>query len=278
MQRLQQRLGRVVTNDQARQAGVDRQVLAASSPRPRSTRRRASLGLAMSDAQVAKSILTDKTFKDASGQFDKARFDALLRDNGYNERSFVREQKAIYLRQEIGEAVSGKMETPGILVAAVDRFRNEARSVDFVLLTPAVAGDIGQPIARSAAEILRCAQGRVRRPAISQDRHAGRHAGDAGEARCGFRRRCAKIYDAVKTQRFGAPEKRALQQIVFPTEDEAKAAADKIKGGATFDIIAAERKLSAKDIDLGTLARNQINDQATGDAAFALKPAKPARR
>ncbi|MCC2105814.1 MAG: peptidylprolyl isomerase, partial [Hyphomicrobiales bacterium] len=63
-------------------------------------------------------------FKDpVTGAFDRARFDAVLRDNGLNERTFVREQKATYLRQEIGQALAGALDTPKVMTAAVDRYR-----------------------------------------------------------------------------------------------------------------------------------------------------------
>jgi peptidyl-prolyl cis-trans isomerase D len=272
LQRLQQKAGRVVTNDQARAAGVDRQVLGKLVTEAALDQRAQSLGLMMSDAQVAKSITTDPMFKGVNGEFDRSRFDALLRDNGYNERSFVREQKAIYLRQEIGEAIAGRVETPEILTAAVDRFRNETRSIDYVALTPASAGEIPAPTdadlqkfydARKASFVapqyrkivtLAVTPATVAKPEDVSDADA------------------QKVYDAVKTQRFGSPEKRVVQQIVFPNEDEAKAASDKIKAGANFDSIAADRKLTAKDIDLGTVTRADLHDPAVAEAAFSIKP------
>lgn len=69
---------------------------------------------------------------------------------------------------------------------------------------------------------------------------------------------------------FGTPEKRVVQQIVFPNVDEANAAAARITAGTPFADIAAERKLGASDIDLGDVTRADIFDKAIADAAFAL--------
>ena len=146
LQRLQQRMRRVVTNDEARQAGLDRQVLGRLVTEAALDQKARSLGLAMSDEQLAKSVQTDPSFKDPiTGGFDRARFDAVLRDNGLNERTFVREQKSTYLRQEIGEALAGALQTPQVMTAAVDRYRGQARSVDYVILTPSSAGEAAQP-------------------------------------------------------------------------------------------------------------------------------------
>ena len=45
----------------------------------------------------------------------------------------------------------------------------------------------------------------------------------------------------LEKAKFGTPERRTIQQITFPTQAEADAAAAKIKEGATFEAIAAER-------------------------------------
>src|SRR5690606_36188203 len=62
-----------------------------------------------------------------------------------------------------------------------------------------------------------------------------------------------KAYDeAAKAGRFGAPEKRAIQQIVFPNESDAATASVKLASGTPFETLVAERKLSESDISLGT--------------------------
>ena len=272
LQRLQQRLRRVVTNDEARQAGLDRQVLGRLVTEAALDQKAKSLGLAMSDQQLAKSVQDDPGFKDpVTGAFDRARFDAVLRDNGLNERTFVREQKATYLRQEIGQALAGALDTPKVMTAAVDRYRNQARSVDYVLLTPSTAGEAQQP---SDEELKKFYEERKAQFVAPQYRKivtlavtptTAAKPADVSDADA------QKVYDASKETRFGTPEKRDIQQIVFPNEAEAQAAAEKIKSGASFDSVAAERKLTAKDIDLGSLTRAQVQDPAIAEAAFTLK-------
>ena len=272
LQRLQQRLQRVVTNDEARQAGLDRQVLGRLVTEAALDQKAASLGLAMSDDQLAKSVQSDPAFKDpVTGGFDRARFDAILRDNGLNERLFVREQKATYLRQEIGETLAGGLETPKAMTAAVDRYRGQTRSVDYVLLTPSTAGEAAKP---TDDELKKFYDDRKTQFVAPQYRKivtlavtpaTAARPEDVSDADA------QKVYDATKDTRFGTPEKRDIQQIVFPDEAEAQAAGEKIKGGATFDSVAADRKLTAKDIDLGAMTRAQMSDPAVADAAFALK-------
>ncbi len=154
---------------------------------------------------------------------------------------------------------------------AVDRFRGEARSVDYVVLTPAAAGDIPGP---SDADLQKFYEARKSSFVAPQYRKIVTLAltpATAAKPEDISDADAQKIYDATKTQRFGTPERREVQQIVFPSEAEAAAASDKIKAGATFEAIAAERKLTPKDTDLGLVTRADIHDKAIADAAFALK-------
>ncbi len=78
------------------------------------------------------------------------------------------------------------------------------------------------------------------------------------------------LYDKVKDTRYGTPETRTVQQIVFASDGEAEAAAARIKAGTAFDDIVRERKLDEKSVDLGTVTKDQIFDHAVADAAFGL--------
>jgi peptidyl-prolyl cis-trans isomerase D len=59
--------------------------------------------------------------------------------------------------------------------------------------------------------------------------------------------------------------------MVFPNDDEATAASEKIAQGTAFEAVAKERGLKDSDIDLGTIPKSGMIDQAVADAAFALK-------
>src|SRR5262249_37889376 len=83
-----------------------------------------------------------------------------------------------------------------------------------------------------------------------------------------------KAYES-QVDRFRAPERREIDQITFPSMEEARAAAQRIAAGASFDKIAEERKLSPKDVSLGLVSKRDILDPAIADAAFSLPVGKP---
>jgi peptidyl-prolyl cis-trans isomerase D len=79
-----------------------------------------------------------------------------------------------------------------------------------------------------------------------------------------------KTYDENLKQ-YTTPEKRHVEQIVFPTMAQAQAASTRIKSGITFAAVATERGLKESDIDLGTVAKSALIDPTVADAAFSLK-------
>ena len=131
LQNLQQRARRQITNDEAHRLGLDVQVLSRLMSDAALDDRAKTLGLGISDSRVAKSILTDPSFAGPGGAFDRSRFNAVLRDNGFNEQSFVREQRQTDLRQEFVQALIGGLTVPAAAVDALHRYEAETRSLDY---------------------------------------------------------------------------------------------------------------------------------------------------
>lgn len=270
LQRLQRRAQRAVTNDEARAAGLDQQVLGRLVTEAVLDRKAQDLGLAMSDAAVARAISDDPSFKNAAGQFDPTRFQEILRDNGFNERGFVKQQRAVYLRQQMAEALAGKIAAPRVLLTAINRFRNETRSIDYFVLPSSAVGEIPPPDDKTLDDYFAAHRGLFATPefrklvtlAVTPSSLA--KAADVSDADA------TKFYDEVKAARFTSPERRQLRQIVFPNEGEALAAAQKIKDGAKFDTIVVDRKLTLADVDLGLVKKSDVGNPAVATAAFAL--------
>jgi peptidyl-prolyl cis-trans isomerase D len=77
----------------------------------------------------------------------------------------------------------------------------------------------------------------------------------------------ARATTSAISGRYGTPERRQLEQIVFPTEEEAQAAAARLGNEFSFEALAKERGMSEKDLDLGVVTKAGIIDSAVADAA-----------
>jgi peptidyl-prolyl cis-trans isomerase D len=142
---LQRQTRRAITNDQARAFGLDQQVLGRMISEAALDQKVRALNLALSDETIGRMILDDPVFKGGDGRFDRARFNDVLRDNGFTELSFVREQRKNYLRQDVVETVTGRVSVPIAMQEAIHRYASETRAVEYIVLPESVAGVIGAP-------------------------------------------------------------------------------------------------------------------------------------
>lgn len=271
LQQIGRRFGRPLTMDQARQFGLDRQVLQeviADASLDETVRR---LGLGVSDADVVRVISNDPNFKGLDGKFEHDRFVQIIRQAGYTEQRYIAEQRRRILRSQITGTVIAGLEPPKTQLDALVRFQNEQRSAEYIRLTAAQAGTIDTPSPEALAAYFEDRKQLFRAPeyrkiaflALTPDELAKKVEVSDDDAK--------KVFEQ-RRERYSTPEKRQVFQIPFPNEDEAKAARDKIAAGTSFEDIAKERKLTTADIDLGNVAKTSIGDTAIADAAFALAP------
>jgi peptidyl-prolyl cis-trans isomerase D len=270
LRRLSQRLRRPITTDQARALGIDRQLIAQFVGDTALDEQARALRLAVSDAEIVKRITSDPGFRGLNGRFDRARFEELIREGGYSEARFVDEQRRLMLRHQIAASLAGELPVPVAAMTALDRYQNQKRSIEYLALGPAQAGDIAAPTQDALEKYFDEHKALFRAPeyrkitllALSPAALARPDAVSDADAK--------KYYQAHQSQ-YGTPEKREVRQIVFPSEQEAKAAREQIAGGKSFDDIVKERGVKASDTDLGMVTKAAIIDPAIGNAAFALK-------
>ena len=110
------------------------------------------MGLWLSDEEVGRLIMNDPGFRGPSGQFDRQRFEFVLHNAGYNEARFAAEQRRVSLRRELSLSIGGDLPAPKTTAQALDRFENERRAVDYVVLGPAQAGDVPAPTPEALAK------------------------------------------------------------------------------------------------------------------------------
>ncbi|MBV9587976.1 MAG: SurA N-terminal domain-containing protein, partial [Hyphomicrobiales bacterium] len=270
LQRLSAQSRHNVTTAQALAAGLDRQVLSGLLSDAALDQKAHQLGLALSDATIAQAVFSDPVFKGPDGNFDPARFNEALRQSGYTEASFLREQRGLYLRRQLGEALAGNPPIPSIMLDALHRFGAETRSVDYIVLPPAAVGEIAPP---DDAALNAFYEGRKAEFASPEYRSLVLLALDPktlarpetiteSEARA--------EYDKEKATRFTTAEKRTIERIPYKNAADAQADAAKLAAGTSFDEVASARGLSGEDLSLGTTTKDALDDPKLAEAAFSL--------
>ena len=113
LQELSRRGGRPITpRSGPRCFGFDRQILGQLIAETALDERARDLGLGMPEAEIAKRITDDPTFRGINGQFDHNRFLQIIRQAGYTEPRFMAEQRRSLLRQQLVGAVTGEVTPP----------------------------------------------------------------------------------------------------------------------------------------------------------------------
>lgn len=270
LQQLGRQFNRPILPDQARALGLDRQFLGEVISETALDERARAMRLNLSDAEIAREITESPSFKGITGQFDRGRFEGTLRSMGYTEARFLAEQRRLTLRQQLIGTIGGDAPVPKTALDAFNRFQNEERAIEYIPLGPAQTGEIADPAPEALAKYYEERKVVFRAPdyrkitfvTLTPDNLASGIEVTDDDLK--------KAYTA-RLARYETPERRHLQQIVFPNMDEAKAGAEKLAKGTTFVALAAERGLKDTDIDLGTVAKSAVVDRDVAEAAFALK-------
>jgi peptidyl-prolyl cis-trans isomerase D len=270
LQQLSRQVGQPVTPEQASAAGLDRQVLSEMVAEAGLDQRIRQLHLAIPDSEIVERITADPTFKSPTGSFDRLRFQQLIRSAGYTEQRFIAEQRKVALRREIVDSLTAVLPVPKAWLSAINQFQNEERSIAYLQLGPAQAGDIPQPTADELNKYFEARKILFRAPEYRKVSTIQVTPADLGKWMDISEADIKAAYEEHHN-RYVTPERRHVEQMVFPKIEDADTAAARLKDGLTFAALAGERGLKDQDIDLGTVPKSEIVDPAVADAAFSLK-------
>ncbi|MBC2835694.1 peptidylprolyl isomerase [Paragemmobacter straminiformis] len=266
---MSRQFGMQLTLEQARAFGLDQQVLRSLVAKTALDNETARIGISAGDATLAAEIQKMDAFKGASGAFDRETYRFALDRNNLTEAKFEAGMRADIARSVLQGAVVGGFAAPKAYVDTLAAWQDEKRSFSVLALAEA---DLTSPLpAPTDAELQAVYDAqidsftkpeakRITYAALRPEMLAPSITVDDAEVKA--------AYDA-KIAEYVVPEKRLVERLVYPSEDEAKAAKAKLDAGeASFEDLVAERKLALTDIDLGDVSKEELG--AAGDAVFGL--------
>jgi peptidyl-prolyl cis-trans isomerase D len=270
LQQIGRQVGRAITPDQARGLGLDRQILSQVVAETTLDEYSRKLRLGLSDAEISRRITSDPSFRGINGQFDRTRFEQLIRNAGFSEPRFVDQQRRDTLRRQIVQSIIGEMKVPTTALSAINQYQNEKRSIEYVALMPAQAGDIPAATPEVLSKYFDERKVLFRAPEYRKITLLSLTPADIAKPDT-VSDADAKAYYEQHKNSYGTPERRELRQIVFPNAQDAATASERIAKGLSIADLAKERGLKDTDIDVGMVAKSDIIDAAVANAAFALK-------
>lgn len=266
---LSAQVGQPIPFSQAQAFGLDRQVLQTVITRAALDNEAARIGISVGDATVAAEITQIGAFRGSAGTFDREAYRFTLDRNNLTEAQFERSIREDVARSILQGAVVGGFAAPTALTDTLTAFAGERRSFSVLPLTEA---DLATPLADPTDADLQAFHAanidRFTRPEAKRITYVAllpeTLAPDMEVDETALR----DLYDQ-RIGEFMIPEKRLVERLVYPTEDEARAAKARLDAGeVSFDDLVAERGLTLDIIDLGDVSQAELG--AAGEAVFAL--------
>ena len=276
LERLSTQLGTQVDLRQAKQMGVVEQVLGQLVDDNLLDQEAKRMQLDVSDSVIRDSITRDPMFRGANGVFDRDAFNALLAANHMTEPQYVDSIRRDIPRQDLLLAVTAGAAAPPAMVDWLHRYRDEKRVADIVTLPDNATADAGQPTDAELTKFYDAHQDTFRAPEYRKFTLASLTPSDIAPKIDIPEAKLKSAYDQRQDE-FVLPERRDVQQILAPSEGQAKAAEAALAAGKDWTEVA--RTIAGQDpqtIDLGLMKREEL-PQNLADVAFGLELNKPSQ-
>ncbi|MCF1461044.1 peptidylprolyl isomerase [Agrobacterium vitis] len=266
---LSRRFGTQLTSEQARSLGIESQVYQQLVAGAALDQLASDMNLGLSQDRLAQLIGDDPAFKNTNGQFDRQLFTSRLRNSGIREQDYITERSKVAVRSQIVDATAEGFVPPKVLIDALKLYRQESRSIDYLLLTTANIDPIKAPDETVLKTWFNTMKSRYRAPEYRSFSYVKLEPADIADPKAVTDEQVKQEYDA-NLKKFEVAGTRTLEQLTFPTKELAETAAQSLKNGKTFDQLVADQGKTATDVLLGDFTRADIPDQKLADAAFAV--------
>lgn len=271
IRRVSEQARRPITPEIARISGFGERVLGNLINEAALDQQVNALGLTVSDDEVAREISTDEMFRGPTGAFDRARFDEIMRSNNLREADYITLQRAFTARKQLTDALTVNFTAPAALREALHAYGSDSRSISFVTLVPEPPSSVPAPAETALRTFFDERKASFAAPEYRRLALLTLDVASIAATKTLSDADLQAYYDKNKPN-YVTQEKRSIEQLTFPSLEEAKAASDRIKAGGLFEQEMVLRKITPKDAFLGNLTKAEMFDRKIADAAFALQP------
>ncbi len=268
MSRIQQRVPSLTT-EQAISMGLADQVLRSLIGEALIEEEARNMRVSVADTMVRDEILEQNVFTSENGEFDRARYEQILRQNGLTPEIYEGRIRAGIRSDQLIRSVAGNRPAPRALTDALYQFRNEARSARIAIVPKNASYDIGTP---SSVDIQ-----------TYYDEHAARFTAPEYRAITYLLLTPETVIDEIelsdddlraeydaRAAAFDVPERREIRQVLSPDEALVREGRSMLNGGQSFEQVSeALAGRGATALTMGGIERAALPAEA-GDVVFEL--------
>ncbi len=271
---LSQQLSRPLTREQAAAMGVEDEVITQLVTGALLDEQARKIGLGLSKDKLADLTAKDPAFQGVDGKFDRQRFLYVLQQIGMRPQDYFANTANIAVRQQIVEAATDGLKAPDTFLRAVALYRGEDRTIDYLVLPRSSVEPVEEPAGDVLTKWFDGIKARYAAPEYRKLAYVKLEPEDISDAGAITDAQIQQDYDKNKS-RYTEAGARAIEQLMFTSEEKAKAAHDAIVAGTkTFEQAMKDEGKTATDVQLGILTKDKVADPAVGEAAFQLEEGK----
>ena len=269
LSQLSRQFGTRLSREQAKAFGVESQVYSQLVAGATLDQLSEDMNLGLSQDRLATLISEDPAFRGVNGQFDRSTFSSVLRNAGLREQDYINNRSQVAVRSQIVEALSDGYTAPKVLGDALRQYRNETRSIEYLMLSNANVDPVKAPADDVLAPWFETHKGEYRAPEFRKISYVKLEPSDIADPASVTEEEIQADYERRKDS-FRTPETRTIEQLTFPSRAEADAAVAKLSAGTTFDALVTETGKTAADVLLGDFTRDRMPDAKLAEPAFAV--------
>lgn len=267
LRQIAQEENRSLTLAEAREEGLDREVLNTLIDQAAVDSYADELGITISDSALLSIIESIPAFAGPAG-FDRTTYRTALASQGMTPATFEGQLRNSLRREQVFLPISSTMiAQPKVLQETLYRYLAEVRNVRFVTLTPDLAGDVNEPTEDELQRYYEANQARFREEETRDVTVLRLRFSDIAQEVSIGEEAIADRYEALKDQ-YVEPARRTVSLLAFPDRAAAEAAKATLDTGTPFATIAATT--AATLTELGSVTRDEIIDQSVAEAVFTL--------
>jgi peptidyl-prolyl cis-trans isomerase D len=265
-----QQFGRRLTNEEARQFGVEDQVIGQLVTGAVLEEQAEQMGLGVSDDNIASTISSDQAFQDASGNFNRRIFVQTLQNAGLTPNDFIDLQKAVAVRQQLVDGAVMEARPPAVFLDALKEHQSEARTVSYITIPSSLVGEVADPSTTELEEYFEANKARYRAPEYRTVKYLTATAQDLAKLDEITEETAREEYErniGLYTQE----EVRQIEQIVLTSDEMRQQVETVLAEGGDFDAVVEALELTPGQQIIGRFTRAQYPDQNLVDTAFDVE-------
>lgn len=268
VQMISQQSGETFTSQDAREAGLDQQVLQQMITGAALDAKAADLELGVSDELLSEEIRTIPAFQDQiRGRFSRDAYLSAIAQLNMTPQQFERAIADDIMRQQMLDAVTGGAAAPEIMAENRVNYAAETRTADVLVLPPSLAGDIGEPSDEELQEIIDNNQQAFTQPERRAITVVWMDPARMQQSMQIDEQELQDLYEFRK-ESLSQPGSRSFVQIPAPDQEAAEAAAERLAAGEAPEAVAAA--FDAEVMTRQVASQSEIIEPAVGEAVFAM--------